>query len=135
MNQRIAEGSVSEFSVVVFDLNDLKVVNDSRGHEVGDEYIRDACKQICTCFKHSPVFRVGGDEFAVIAQGSDYAHIEERLWDVSVHNEDARKDGSVVIACGMARFEDDDCVAAVFDRADRHMYEDKSTLKSRDDQS
>ena len=135
LNNLIANHKAPPFAIAVMDVNDLKMVNDIDGHQAGDDYLRSACRIICEVFKHSPVFRVGGDEFAVIAQGSDYAHIEERLWDVSVHNEDARKDGSVVIACGMARFEDDDCVAAVFDRADRHMYEDKSTLKSRDDQS
>lgn len=50
MNRRIAEGAVSGFSVVVFDLNDLKLVNDTLGHDTGDEYIRDASKLICTCF-------------------------------------------------------------------------------------
>ena len=66
----------------------------------------------------------------MISQGVDYAHIEERLLDVSAHNEEALRNGDVVIACGMARFKDDDCVAAVFDRADRRMYEDKDRLKA-----
>lgn len=129
LNGLIANHMAPPFAIAVMDVNDLKRINDTGGHQAGDDYLRSACRIICEAFKHSPVFRVGGDEFAVIAQGSDYRHIEERLWDVSVHNEDAQRDGSVVIACGMARFEDDDCVAAVFDRADRHMYEDKSALK------
>lgn len=131
LNDLIANHKAPPFAIAVMDVNDLKRVNDTDGHQAGDDYLRSACKIICEAFKHSPVFRVGGDEFAVIAQGSDYRHIEERLWDVSVHNEDAQRDGSVVIACGMARFEDDDSVATVFDRADRHMYEDKSTLKGK----
>lgn len=129
LNSLIANHKAPPFAIAVMDVNDLKRINDTGGHQAGDDYLRSACRIICEAFKHSPVFRVGGDEFAVIAQGSDYRHIEERLWDVSVHNEDAQRDGSVVIACGMARFEDDDCVATVFDRADRHMYEDKSALK------
>ena len=131
LNSLIASHKAPPFAIAVMDVNDLKQVNDTDGHQAGDDYLRSACKIICEAFKHSPVFRVGGDEFAVIAQGSDCSHIEERIWDVSVHNEDAQKDGSVVIACGMARFEDDDCVATVFDRADRHMYEDKSLLKGK----
>ena len=74
MNQRIAEGSVSEFSLVIFDLNDLKLINDSRGHESGDAYIKDASKLICSCFKHSPIFRVGGDEFLAI--------VEDKTWEM-----------------------------------------------------
>ena len=132
LNDLIANHKAPSFAVAVLDVNDLKRVNDTDGHQAGDDYLRNACKIICEAFKHSPVFRVGGDEFAVIAQGSDYSHIEERLWDVNVHNTDAQKDGSVIIACGMARFEDgDDCVATVFDRADRRMYEDKRLLKGK----
>ncbi len=130
LNKQIAERQVTPFAIVVLDINDLKKVNDMNGHQAGDNHLRNACRVICEAFKHSPVFRVGGDEFAVVAQASDYAHIEERLWDVSVHNEEALRSGGVVIACGMAKFENDDCVAAVFDRADRHMYHDKETLKS-----
>lgn len=131
LNDQIARHQAPPFAIVVLDVNNLKQVNDTDGHQTGDQHIRDACQFICNEFKRSPVFRVGGDEFTVIAQGTDYTHIDERLWDMSVHNEEALRSGGVVIACGVAKFEDDDCVAAVFDRADRHMYRDKSTLKSK----
>ncbi len=129
LDRQIANGQVPPFAIVVLDINDLKKINDVEGHQSGDQYLRTACKIICDTFKHSPVFRVGGDEFAVIARGSDLAHLEERLWDVSVHNEEALKVGGVVIACGMARFEDDSNVSAVFERADKRMYKDKKSLK------
>ena len=112
------------------DINDLKKVNDTAGHQAGDQYLRDACKTICDTFKHSPVFRVGGDEFAVIAQGKDYARIEELLEIMSQYNAEAYRTGGILIACGMARFEDDECVASVFERADHSMYENKKSLKA-----
>ena len=87
---------------------------------------------VCKTFKHSPVFRVGGDEFAVISQGDDYENIEELLGVIAAQNEKARKDGGIVIACGMARYEKDACVASVFERADERMYENKSSLKEAD---
>ena len=99
-------------------------------HQAGDQYIRQACMLICNIFKHSPVFRIGGDEFAVISQGGDYEHMDELLEKVREHNRKALLSGDVVIACGMSRFEDDSCVAAVFERADHNMYEDKNDLKS-----
>ena len=40
------------------------------------------------------------------------------------------KTGDIVIACGMSRFENDECVASVFDRADQSMYENKKMLKA-----
>lgn len=130
LDRQIEEHHAPEFAIVILDVNDLKRINDTEGHNAGDQYIRDACKIICNIFKRSPVFRVGGDEFAVIAQGNDYMCIEELIGRVSDHNTESLKSGGVVIACGMAIHEDDDCVARVFERADQNMYENKNELKA-----
>ena len=130
MDRQITEHRQPPFAIVIFDVNNLKKVNDTSGHQAGDQYLRDACKIICNFFKHSPVFRVGGDEFAVIAQGKDYECIEEHLREVNEHNKEAGRNGGIVIACGCAKYEDDVCVESVFDRADRSMYENKNELKS-----
>jgi len=76
------------------------------------------------------VFRLGGDEFAVISQGSDLERIDDLIEQVAEHNRQAAADGSFRIACGMARFANDACVGAVFERADHKMYENKAYLKS-----
>ena len=130
LDKKIADNPETKFAIVMLDVNDLKIINDTEGHQAGDQYLRDACKVICDTFKHSPVFRVGGDEFAVIAQGSDYEHIGELIGIIDAHNEEAAKTGGVVVACGMAEFENDDCVASVFERADHKMYENKNRLKA-----
>ncbi len=130
MDRRIAEHSQPPFAIVMLDMNDLKKVNDTAGHQAGDQYLRDACRLICDTFKHSPVFRVGGDEFAVISQGSDYECIDELIGRLNDHNRAASRTGGITIACGMARFGDGDCVASVFERADHSMYENKSILKA-----
>lgn len=129
MDRQIAERRISPFAIVMFDVNDLKMINDTIGHQAGDQYLRDACSIICDIFKRSPVYRVGGDEFAVIVQGKDYDSIEELLGQVNGHNIKAIKTGGIVIACGMAKYENDTCVATVFDRADHNMYENKKYLK------
>ena len=129
MNRQIANRTQAPFAIVILDVNDLKKVNDTLGHQTGDQYLRDACRIVCDTFKRSPVFRVGGDEFAVIAQNSDYENIEELVAIVRNHNAEAVRTGGIVIACGMARFADDASVAAVMARADHNMYEDKSRLK------
>ena len=130
LNLQIKENQAPEFAVVILDVNDLKKVNDNDGHNAGDQYLRDACRIVCNTFKHSPVFRVGGDEFAVIAQGDDYASIDALVDQVKEHNEEAQRSGGIVIACGMAKCGDDTCVATVFERADQSMYENKSDLKN-----
>ena len=130
MDRLIAEHSQPPFAIVMLDVNDLKKVNDTDGHQAGDQCLCDACKTICDIFKHSPVFRIGGDEFAVISQGDDYARMDKLLLKMRDYNINASRDSGVTIACGMARFENDACVAAVLERADHSMYEDKKTLKA-----
>ena len=132
MDRQIAEHRQAPFALVVCDVNNLKMVNDTQGHQAGDQHIRDACMIICDIFKHSPVFRIGGDEFTVIAQDKDYTHMEELIGKVRDHNAEASRTGGVVIACGMARFENDVCVASVFERADHTMYENKNKLKAKE---
>ena len=130
INEQIAEGRAPEFAIVLLDVNDLKKVNDTAGHKAGDQFLRDACRIICDIFKHSPVFRVGGDEFAVVSQGNDYARIDELMDQMRAHNRNARQNGGIVIACGMARYEGDGHVASVFERADQKMYANKNELKA-----
>lgn len=130
LNEQIDGQEKPAFAIVVCDINDLKTVNDTKGHKEGDHHIRKACADICKIFSHSPVYRVGGDEFAVICQGEDYEHIDELLEELHAGNIRNRENGGVKIAFGMARFEDDHSVEAVFERADRLMYEHKVLMKS-----
>jgi diguanylate cyclase (GGDEF)-like protein len=131
MNRQLMGGYVQDFAIVIFDVNDLKKVNDVEGHQAGDRFLQDACRIICGVFDHSPVFRIGGDEFAVIAQGGDYARIDELMAKMDENNENAIKNGGIVIACGMAKREGESTVAPVFVRADQQMYDNKSDLKAR----
>ncbi len=130
IDEQIEEHVEPPFAIVMFDLNDLKLVNDTSGHQAGDQYLQDACMIICDIFAHSPIFRIGGDEFVAIAQGHDYDHIDELITKLDNHNEEAIRNFGIVIACGMSKFENDSCVADVLDRADQNMYENKSALKA-----
>ena len=71
LNRLIKEGH-EPFGIVVCDINNLKVINDTEGHKAGDEYIKASCTMICRIFAHSPVFRIGGDEFVVILTNQEY---------------------------------------------------------------
>ncbi len=130
MNQRIKSGEKPEFALVIFDVNDLKKINDSEGHRAGDKYLKDACKIICDTFKKSPVFRIGGDEFAVIAQGEDYLCVDELVEKMAMHNARAKKEGGIVIACGMSRYNGEGRMTRVFETADEKMYHNKNELKT-----
>ncbi len=130
IDDQIATGQVTPFAIVMLDINDLKKVNDTAGHRAGDQYLREACKVICNTFKHSPVFRVGGDEFCVIAQGNDFECLQERLEFMENRNAEALRSGGPVIACGVAVYNSDACVSAVFERADSDMYANKCRQKA-----
>ena len=130
MDHNIAENRQPPFAIVMMDVNDLKKVNDTYGHQAGDQYLQEACRIICDTFKHSPVFRIGGDEFTAIVLGNDYASADELIKSFEERSAEAVRSGGVVIACGMAKFDGDTCVDTVFDRADHKMYENKTYLKS-----
>lgn len=120
------------FGFAVCDLNDLKVINDTQGHKAGDDYIKAACKLICQVFAHSPVFRVGGDEFAVVFKGAEYADKEDLVATFRRQVEDNLRMGSgPVVAIGVADYQKDSDtnVDDVFGRADERMYDDKTRLK------
>ena len=130
INKTIEDGRAEPFAVVVFDLNGLKVINDTLGHQEGDRFIKKGCLRICGIFKHSPVFRIGGDEFAVIAQGADYDSIDDHMHELQELNEQSLRSQDVVVAAGMSRYEiNDRDVNSVFERADRLMYENKRGYK------
>ncbi len=130
VDQEIRNGNVRPFALVVCDLNGLKQVNDTQGHAAGDAYIREACRQICDQYKHSPVYRIGGDEFVVFLEGTDYEQRNELLESLDSQMTENAKGGGAVIAAGMAEYEAADVhLHDVFSRADERMYERKKQLK------
>ena len=133
-DQEIAEGTAPEFAIAVFDLNRLKEINDRMGHEAGDRCIVEACRLICTRFKHSPVFRIGGDEFAAFLEGADFAARVQLMGEFDAQIEENGRSGGVVVAGGYADFnrEEDGACEQVFERADRQMYLRKRALKAAD---
>ena len=72
IDERIGNG-IAVFAIVMADLNGLKKMNDRYGHDKGDQYIKGTCEMISDVFSHSPVYRVGGDEFVIILEGSKTA--------------------------------------------------------------
>ena len=131
LDRQIAAGSQHGFAVAVMDVNDLKQVNDTCGHEAGDEYIKAACRLICEVFKKSPVYRVGGDEFVAILEGDDYERRGTLLQKFNQQVEENQHHEAVVVAAGMAEYDaaQDDSYKQIFDRADARMYQRKRQLK------
>ena len=122
----------ARYGIVMVDMNDLKRMNDTYGHERGNDAIRKTCSLICDVFVHSPVYRFGGDEFVVVVKGRDYDNIEELIQ--KFHEEVQASDGQpwekINAAVGYALYSGEDTVDDVFRRADHLMYEQKKEMKA-----
>ncbi len=124
-------------AVCVFDLNNLHTVNNSFGHEKGDEYIRSFARQLGrvaseTCF----VGRNGGDEFIAVLWDADRAAVESCLTRVRANvNEysEAHPDMPISYAVGYALssdFDEPPTMRKLFSQADKNMYIDKNRVKT-----
>ena len=120
------------FALVVCDANNLKRINDTEGHVAGDEYIKRSAALLCDIFAHSPVFRVGGDEFVVFLNGNDYTNREKLLNSLQAQvRANLQAGDGPILASGMAEYDpdEDSLVSEIFDRADKEMYDNKQSLK------
>ena len=130
------ENLKTEFAIGVFDCDNLKIINDRFGHDKGDEYLKAACRVICHTFSHSPVYRIGGDEFSVILRNEDYENRKEliRQFEVMVtsinySNEELWKQVHVSFGIAVYDPQNDIVVNDVMRRADKIMYENKRIRK------
>lgn len=125
-----------QFGIMMLDINGLKRVNDNYGHEAGNTYIVNCCKLICTIFKHSPVFRIGGDEFIALLIGEDLQNVEKLLSRFDVRMKEIQEEATcpeerVSVAAGYAVFDEekDQTFEDVFKKADEAMYQKKVSMK------
>lgn len=122
-----------KMAVVMMDVNNLKMVNDNLGHEKGDELLQKASSFICRTFSHSPVFRIGGDEFVAIVDGADFDSIDEKMQEFHEHMQKVSSEGDIMevcIASGMAKMGiDGDIYDAILKVADKKMYQNKLDIK------
>ncbi|MBR1714871.1 MAG: diguanylate cyclase [Treponema sp.] len=139
IKKRITE-DLADFTVYVFDVNGLKRINDTKGHEMGDELIKAAAGAIKTVFSEDEIFRTGGDEFAVITEGprdkikDNMASFAQAVDEFNKENESRIEgkslDFTLAVSVGYASFENgvDKEYKSVYDRADQAMYEAKEAF-------
>lgn len=137
INKKIEEGD-TKIGLAIIDLNYLKKTNDTYGHDRGDILIRKLSETICGVFSSSPVYRIGGDEFAVLLQDGDYDRFDGlaaafnkkiELMDADDSLEPWEK---VSAALGAAFYDEtlDDGMESLFRRADNAMYARKKQMKA-----
>ncbi len=119
-------------AIVVLDLNDLKKINDSRGHDEGDEAIYKSAQILQESFKDiGTAYRIGGDEFCVLCVNSSKGQIEDALMKLLKLLEESnnRNDLKIAFAYGYDFYTGMQDIFEVFEVADKKMYEHKAQIK------
>ncbi len=132
------ENGDRDVGIIMIDLNYLKRINDTFGHERGNITITKLCHIVCDVFKHSPVYRIGGDEFVVLLRGKDFDNRDslvslfEKTLELQKENPLLNPWETVSAALGMAVYDPnvDSSIANVFKRADDAMYTRKKEMKA-----
>ncbi len=121
---RMAGSAPTEYAVVFCALENTREINSAFGMEAGDQYIRNAYSIIAGVFDHSPVYRIGGDEFLAVLQEADYKNRElliRMLRDkvLAAKDRETAAEGLVSMRAGMAVYapETDATLAEVIRRA------------------
>lgn len=127
--------------IVVFDVNNLKWVNDTLGHSEGDQMIKKGAETISRAFtqENGYSYRIGGDEFVVFISGEQVAErcgqaIERLQEELNAYNSQQNRNYDLSIASGYAVY-DESCaektLAELFEIADARMYENKKKMKNK----
>ena len=133
----IAEGKAA-FAIIMIDVNYLKRVNDTYGHEYGNIYLINAGKLVCSVFGEENVYRVGGDEFVAVLDEENLSKSVELVETLRGMINKLQRDSKleawekVSAAVGVAYYDElqDKTADDVFKRADADMYKNKLAMKA-----
>ena len=132
LNREIAQGT-ADFALAIFDINGLKVTNDTLGHEAGDLIITATAERISAAFPNEHVFRIGGDEFVAITGHLTEEELRERFAAIDAAIEGFNRcekefpvELSLSHGCAVYTPGEDSRFKDVFRRADRTMYDNKA---------
>lgn len=122
----------SGFSVFVVDVNGLKEINDTYGHDYGNRLIIGTSKAIVRVFGYENTYRIGGDEFAVILNGAEESDCSQLMEEFEQYLQNPIDDIMISAAIGAATYDPkiDENYESVFKRADSQMYKKKVQMKS-----
>lgn len=128
----------ADFALYVMDLNGLKKVNDTYGHEMGDTLIKNAAEIMSAIFGKEHSYRIGGDEFVAIIEGKDEREInglseslENEMESFNYGKTEDYRQVHIAVGVSVYRHDEDKEYADVFRSADLAMYEDKKRKKAK----
>ncbi len=124
----LAKRNNQPFSVVLFDIDLFKRINDQYGHQVGDEVLQKIAKVIQSQLRSSDfIFRIGGEEFVILLAMQDIHQAEQLAEKVRkvVDEADFSPVEKVTISLGVAQLRSDDHAETLMSRADKALYQAK----------
>ena len=124
-----AKADGSPVSVVTLDIDHFKKVNDTHGHQVGDEVLYEFARRLSDTSKRRDLpARVGGEEFAVLLPGSalDEAEPFAQALRQTIAERPFNRVGELTSSLGLAQWKPGETAAALLDRADQALYRAKS---------
>ena len=126
-----------KFSVIYLDLNGFKRINDTLGHDAGDDLLKQFSGELRAAFRSTDaVGRWGGDEFIVVVDG-DFPEAKRRLgrinqWvsgEYTLTSATGPRRVKLAVAAGIASWKPDESITDVLRNADAAMYAEKSRMK------
>lgn len=121
-------------SVIMFDIDHFKRINDQHGHAVGDEVLKELCRRISQRLRRTDVFcRLGGEEFVVLCantDGSQAFNVALELWQ-ALRGEPMEGVGTVTASFGVASWRVEEGVDSLLLRADSGVYAAKQAGRDR----
>ncbi|MBW2631017.1 MAG: PAS domain S-box protein [Deltaproteobacteria bacterium] len=130
---RFERGRTFPVSVVMLDVDDLKWVNDTRGHDAGDALLKRVAQVLGMVFRADDIAaRIGGDEFVVLLPGTGISAAKEILVRFKDSLEDHNReypDLPLSLSVGVAEGAKGDSLPGVQKKADEIMYEEKLSKK------
>jgi diguanylate cyclase (GGDEF)-like protein len=115
-------------TLLLFDLDNFKGVNDTLGHAAGDEVLRRFADHLVTTFRDSDVVaRLGGDEFCVLLSGATKPDVDRPIALLQERLDEAGADPAVTFSVGVALYDPEkhEAIGDLLSEADKHMYADK----------
>ena len=121
-------------SLISFDIDYFKTVNDSYGHAVGDEVLKSVVQTVHLVLrKTDALFRVGGEEFMVLLsmQNHDEAAIVAEKIRQQIESTHIDTVGQITVSLGVTQMTIDDDQSSLLIRVDRAMYNAKESGRNR----
>jgi diguanylate cyclase (GGDEF)-like protein len=134
-----ADQRAAPLALALLDLDNFKRINDTHGHQTGDEVLRRVASRLLSCVRgEDAICRIGGDEFLVIMVDTDVAiatrvaeRIRQAVTDQPIPTRDGTMSMSVSVGCTVRQPKDASAVEVLLERADQALRDSKAAGRNR----